>query len=200
MASDTRARLVETAVRLFKRDGFRCVGVEQIFSEVGISRTAFYKHFPSKEDLMLEVLEVQNRWLQDAFRRMLREQGGPSGAGQLGALFDVIGQIIESPEFHGCVFVNAAIEFPLPHEPAHLAAARNRAAVEEIVHEMCERAGAADPQAMAEELCMVMEGVYVTRQVTNRPDTMQIARRLAERVMAAHLPAGGAAENVHAGV
>ncbi len=60
----TRQRLVEAAVRRFRRDGFRNVGIEQVYGDVGISKTAFYKHFESKDDLMLAVLTEQTRWLR----------------------------------------------------------------------------------------------------------------------------------------
>jgi hypothetical protein len=115
------------------------------------------------------------------------ERGGRSGVGQLRALFDVVESIVESDEFHGCVFVNAAIEFPLPHDPAHEASVCNRVAMVEMIHELAERAGAADPLAMAEELCLLMEGVYVARQVTGRRDVVAIARRLGEDVIRRHL-------------
>lgn len=188
MTTPTRQRLIEAAVRRFYRDGFRNVGIDQLLADVGISKTAFYKHFESKEDLMLGALEAQNRWLQETFRQMVQDRGGPSAQGQLRALFDVVEQIIESDEFHGCIFVNVSMEFPLLHEPAHQAAARSKEAIETIVCELAVQAGAADPRALAQELCMIMEGVYVTRHVTGRPNTIAIARRLAERVLAEHVP------------
>jgi len=83
--------------------------------------------------------------------------------------------------------VNVAIEFPLPHEPAHVMAANSKLAIQRIVEELAQRAGAAQPLALAEELCMIMEGAYVTRQVTHSPQTIAIARRLAERAIASHL-------------
>ena len=190
MASNTRLRLIDSAKGRFYRDGFRNVGLDQILADVGISRTAFYKHFASKEDLMLAVLEAHHAWFQEAFRKLIRERGGRSAAGQLKALFDVVEWVVESDGFHGCIFVNAAMEFPLPHDPAHEAAARSKRAIEEIVHDLGERAGAADPQALAEELCLVIEGVYVTRQVSGRRDAIDIARRVAGRILAAHLPGG----------
>ena len=77
----TRLRLIEAAVRRFYRDGFRNVGIDQVFSDVGISKTAFYKHFESKDDLMLAALEMQNGWIQETFRTMIRERGGPTTTG-----------------------------------------------------------------------------------------------------------------------
>ena len=64
----TRQRLIEAAGRRFYRDGFRMVGLDQILAEVGISKTAFYKHFESKDDLVLAALADHDREMQDTFR------------------------------------------------------------------------------------------------------------------------------------
>src|SRR5262249_32111364 len=126
MSASTRQRITESAARRFYRDGFRNVGLDQVLADVGISKTAFYKHFECKEDLMLAVLEMKNRWLQDTFREAIRDRGGASALGQLRVLLVVVDQIISSSEYQGCIFVNASIEFPLLHEPAHMAAAQHK--------------------------------------------------------------------------
>jgi len=196
MPSATRQKLVEAATRRFYRDGFRNVGIDQILSDVGISKTAFYKHFECKEDLMLAALDDQDQWVQNIFRQMVREKGGESGSGQLRALFDVVERIIGSTDFQGCIFVNVAMEFRLPHEPAHIAAARNKRALEDIVCEIANSAGAANPRALAQELCLIMEGAYITRHVTGSPETIAVARRIAEQVINEHLgPSEEKAEN-----
>ncbi len=188
MKSPTRQRLVEAAIRRFYRDGFRSVGIDQILKDVGISKTAFYKHFESKDDLMIAALETQHAWAQEIFRTMICERGGPSAMGRLHAVLDVVDHVIESDDFHGCIFVNAAIEFPLPHEPAHVLAAKNKQAIEEIVRELAQEAGADDPLALAQEFCMIIEGTYVTRHVSGNKQTIEIARRIAQRVIAARCP------------
>src|SRR5262249_44356284 len=157
MKTPTRQRLIEAAVRRFYRDGFRSVGIDQILSDVGISKTAFYKHFECKEDLMLAALNNHDRVMQEMFRGMIRERGGPTPLGQLHALLDVVEYIVQSDDFQGCIFVNVAMEFPLPHEPAHIAAAQNKQAIEDIVYALAVEAGAPDPRALAKELCLIME-------------------------------------------
>jgi AcrR family transcriptional regulator len=188
MTSPTRQRLIEVALRRFYRDGFRSVGIDQVLADVGISKTAFYKHFDSKEDLMLAALEMQNRWLQETFRSMVRKRGGPTPVGQLRALFDVVEVLIESDDYQGCIFVNVAMEFPLPHEPAHVLASQNKQAIEDFVGDLAAEAGASDPQGLARELCLVMEGAYVTRQVTGNTKTVDIARGIADLVIASRCP------------
>ena len=104
----------------------------------------------------------------------------------------MVEHFVESEDFQGCIFVNASIEFPLPHDPAHVAAARSKRAVEEIVYELADAAGARDPRALAKELCLIMEGAYVTRHVTGDKQTVEIARRLARLAIAAHCSANEA--------
>lgn len=188
----TRDRLIESAVKRFYRDGFRNVGIDQIYSEVGISKTAFYKHFESKEDLMLAVLEVQQRWLDETLSAMIQQRGGDNVIGQLDALFDLVEMLIEKDDWHGCIFVNVTIEFPLPHDPAHRAAARAKQSFEGVVRDIAVRGGAADPDALARELCLIIEGAYVTRHVTGDRNTIDVARRLANLVIGRHLPAATA--------
>jgi AcrR family transcriptional regulator len=188
----TRERLVEAAVRRFYRDGFRNVGLDQVLDDVGISKTAFYKHFESKDDLVLAALELKNHWLQNTFREMVRQHGGDSPSGQLRAVLDVVNQVIAGDDYQGCIFVNVAIEYPLLHEPAHIAAAEHKQAIESLVQELAALAGAAEPRKLAQELCLVMEGAYITRLVTGDMRSIEIARRVADRIIAAHLPAGNA--------
>jgi AcrR family transcriptional regulator len=184
----TRQRLIEAAVRRFYRDGFRSVGIDQVLADVGISKTAFYKHFESKEDLMLAALLDHNRWMQDTLRTMIQERGGPTPLGQLHALLDVVEHIVESDDYQGCIFVNVAMEFPLPHEPAHIAAAQSKQAIEDIVYNLAVDAGASEPRSLAKELCLIMEGAYVTRHVTGNKQTIDIARRVANLVIASGCP------------
>jgi AcrR family transcriptional regulator len=197
----TRERLTEAAAQRFYRDGFRSVGLDQVLADVGISKTAFYKHFESKDDLVLAALDLKGSWLAGEFRAMVRQSGGESPCGQLRALFDVVGQVIDSQEFQGCIFVKVAMEYPLPHEPEHVAAAHHKRSLEEFVRELAREAGAADPGRMARELCMIVEGVFVTRQVTGDKTSIDVARRLAELVIEDHLagvaqPAGEALTGV----
>jgi AcrR family transcriptional regulator len=188
MSTPTRQRLIDAAARRFYRDGFRNVGIDQILSDVGISKTAFYKHFDCKEDLILAALENQNGVLLETFRRMAREHGGPTPRGQLRALLDVVEHLVESDDFQGCIFVNVAMEFPLPHEPAHIAAAKNKEALVEMVHGLAVEAGASDARGLAKQLCLIMEGAYVTRHVTGDKQTVEVARRVADMAIAASCP------------
>jgi AcrR family transcriptional regulator len=187
-APTTRDRLLKAAHDLIYRVGFHAVSLDAILAEVGITKTSFYNHFATKDDLVVEVLRWHDRWWQDTFRAELRARGGDSARGQLLAIFDAIGEFIRDDAFNGCFFVNVAVQFPLPHDPAHLAAAAHKQAMEQIIRELAGYAGAADPTALAQELSLVMEGAYVTKQVTRNPATDVIARRVGALVVEKHLP------------
>ena len=190
MPSDTRQRLLEAALSRFYRDGFANVGLDQIIDEVGISKTAFYKHFESKDDLMVAILDEQSDRMIRQFRDLVARHGGQDPMERLRAIFHAVEHYSGIEGFKGCIFVNAAMEFPLAHEPAHQAALRNKQAVEKTVRELAAAAGMADADALASELCLVMEGAYVLRNVTGRNDVVALARRVADRIIASHLGTG----------
>jgi AcrR family transcriptional regulator len=188
MAVSSRERIIDTAHDLFYREGFHTVGLEQILGEVGVTKTTFYNHFESKDDLMLAVLRWHDRWWRDTFAQKLRDYGGDTPRGQIKAIFDVVDELINGDDFNGCIFINVAVEFPLPHDPVHQAAAQHKQAMESIIREIAGYAGAADPAAFAQEMSLLMEGAYVTQHVTNNRDTAKVARRMADRLIDTHLP------------
>lgn len=188
MASTTRQRLIERSHDLFYVHGFHAVGLDRILSEVGVTKTTFYNHFPSKEDLILEVLRWHDRWWKDTFRDMLRRHGGDTPRGQLLAVPAALEESFHQGHYNGCMFVNVAVNFPLLHDPPHVAAAEHKHAMEDILRELAGYAGADDAAETAQELAMVLEGAYVTRQITGREDTSRVAQRLVRSIVDRHIP------------
>ncbi|MBK8267320.1 MAG: TetR/AcrR family transcriptional regulator [Planctomycetes bacterium] len=164
---------------LFHRRGFHAVGLDGILAEVGVTKTTFYNHFSSKDDLVAEVLRQHDRWWRDTFRERLKLRGGDSARAQLLAIFDVIGEMVQCGDYNGCYFINVAVQFPQPHDPAHLAAAQHKQSMQDIVREIAAYAGAPDPDRLAGELSLLMEGAYVTQQIMRDPAKMNLAKELA---------------------
>jgi AcrR family transcriptional regulator len=188
MATSTRERLIEIGSDLFYRHGFYAVGLDSIIDQAGVTKTTFYNHFESKEALILEILEHHDQWWRDEFTAKLRKYGGDDPADQLRAVFDVLNDLLNSETFNGCIFVNVSAEFPLPHDPVHKAAAEHKRLMEMILRDTALRAGASDPIALAEQLSVIMEGAYVTRQVTRNERTTEIARKLGDALFEKYLP------------
>ncbi len=117
MARQARERLLESARELFAAEGIRAVSVEQLLDVSGVGRASFYRHFASKDDLVVAVLDHHNeRW-----RAMLREQVPTRGKGVLG-VFDILAERFAEPDYHGCLALTALIEFRDPGHPIHRAA------------------------------------------------------------------------------
>lgn len=187
MAEVTRDRIIKVAHDLFYRRGFHTVGLDAILAEVGVTKTTFYNYFESKEDLVHETLRWHHRWWQDTFREALKRHGGDTPRGQLLAIFDALDEFLSRDEFNGCYFVNAAVQFPAPHDPAHQAASDHKQAMEGIIREIAGYAGAKDPGALARELSLLMEGSYVTRQVTGDVAIGEVASKVARLIIDSHL-------------
>lgn len=179
MPESSRERIIHAAHDLFYRLGFHAVGLDGILAEVGVTKTTFYNHFESKEALITEVLRWHDRWWRDTFRERLKSLGGDTAHGQLLAIFDVIAELVRCEEYNGCFFVNVAVQFPLPHDPAHQAAIQHKRSMQEIVRELAAYAGADDPDALAAELSLLMEGAYVAQQIDRDPQKLVVARNLA---------------------
>ncbi len=184
----TRERLIKTAHDLFYQEGYHTVGLDRILAQVGVTKTTFYNHFESKDDLIIESLRWHDRWWQETFRAMLRRHGGDSPRGQLLAVPNALDELFSDGMFNGCIFINVAVQFPLPHDPAHKLAADHKSAMEDILRELAGYAGADDAKALAQELAMVLEGAYVTRQVTGCDQTSQIARRIVQAIVDKRIP------------
>ncbi|MEM9454962.1 MAG: TetR/AcrR family transcriptional regulator [Myxococcota bacterium] len=187
--ANTRDRIIKTSYDMFQRMGFHTVGLDAILAEVGVTKTTFYNHFSSKDALIQETLRVHDRWWQDTFREVLREHGGDTPREQLLAIFDALDDFFGCNEFNGCYFVNVAVQFPALQNPAHRVAAAHKHSMESIIRELAGYAGARQPELLAKELSLLMEGYYVTRQVTGEGGVGRVASRLARLVIEAHLPA-----------
>jgi AcrR family transcriptional regulator len=184
-----RGRLVATAVELFYRHGFNAVGLDRVIDEAGVTKTAFYKHFDSKADLMVAAVELRDAWEVGAWQDAARRLAGDDPRAQLSALFDVLDVWFNDAAFGGCLFLNVASEFPNPHDPVHRAAAKHKLANRAWVRDLAARAGASEPEGFADLYMIVFEGALVLRQVYRRDDAARAARPLIERLIAERIPA-----------
>lgn len=188
MASSTRDRLISVAHDLFYKDGFHSVGLDRILADVGVTKTTFYNHFSSKEDLVLEALRKHDRWWRDTFMNILHQHGGDSPRAQLLAVPEVLNFAFNAGEYNGCIFINVAVEFPLKHDPVHMAAAEHKKSLEDIIRQLGAYAGADDAEQLAQEIAMILEGAYVTRHVTREEQTVETARRLVKSIVDRRIP------------
>src|SRR5687767_9731316 len=185
----TRQKLIETAFELFGRGGFHHVGLDQIIDTAGCSKQTFYNHFPSKDDLVVAVLEFRHQVEEAMFAKLMIEHGGDSPREKLYGLFDALAAWFSAPDWKGCIFVTAAAEFPNEHDPAHQMAKKHMLTMQESLQYLATLAGAKNPQQLSQQLVVLVEGAVAYRHMTNDPSTIMIAKMLAKPLLDAELPA-----------
>jgi AcrR family transcriptional regulator len=184
-----RERLVAVAVDLFYRQGFNAVGIDRVIETAGVAKTTFYKHFESKEDLMVAAVQRQEEWEGIAWGRAIHKLAGDDPAKQLLAMIDVIDVWFNDPDFHGCMFTNAAAEFPNPHDPVHQAAAARNKRMRDHRRDLARAAGADEKGAetFADCYTALIEGALVLRQTQGRNDAARVIRPAVEQLMREYL-------------
>lgn len=185
--STARERILETAERLFYRDGYHAVGVDTIVAESGVAKMTLYRHFPSKDDLIAAYLERTNEQLLAWMEGLIAPHDDPRKA--LKAVFGGVAKLASSPECLGCAFVGAAGEFPEPDHPGHRAAAEHKRAVVGRLSQLAKQAGARDPNALAEELLLIMDGAWSAARVFGPGSHGRRAAAAAEALISSQLAA-----------
>jgi AcrR family transcriptional regulator len=185
-----RERLVAAAVELFYRHGFGAVGIDQVIATAGVTKTTFYKHFEGKGDLMVAAVHRRDEWESQAWDRAVRKVAGDDPVRQLLAMLEVMDLWFNAPDFHGCMFLNTAVEFPNPHDPVHQAAAEYKQRTRDRYRDLARAAGAgAKPaETFADCFAALVEGALVLRQTQGRNDAARVVRPAAEQLVAAYLP------------
>jgi AcrR family transcriptional regulator len=193
-----RERLIAIAVELFYRNGFGAVGIDLVIATAGVTKTTFYKHFESKDDLMVAAVQRRDEWQYQAWDRGVRKLAGDDPAAQLLAMLEVMHRWFNDPGFHGCIFMNAAAEFPNPNDPVHQAAAAYRKRMRDHWRDMASAAGAesAAAETFADCYAALIEGALILRQTHGRNDAARAIRPAVEQLIATYLPkqAGRAAQ------
>ncbi|MBO1418307.1 TetR/AcrR family transcriptional regulator [Streptomyces sp. FH025] len=179
MATRARERLLATADELFYAEGVRAVGVERLLEVSGVGRASFYRHFPSKEELVLAVLRGR-----DERSRAWLEQAVAARGGTPLAIFDALAERFTSPEFSGCAFINAMIEDPDLDGPVCRLVIEHKRAVTEYIAGLLTAAGHPDPEQLAQQFLMLMDGAHVTALRTRSAAPALQAKAIAEMLLA----------------
>lgn len=158
-----RERILDTAYDLFSHEGIRAVGVDTIIARSGVAKMTFYRHFPSKDDLVLAFLELREErwtleWLQGESGREADEP-----AARMLAIFDVFDRWFHSNDFEGCSFINVLLEM---NENGQLkrASALGLEHIRAFIRGLATEAGAPDPWRLARQWTMLMKGSIIAAQ------------------------------------
>jgi AcrR family transcriptional regulator len=181
-ASAARDRLIDTAVALFNRHGFHATGVDKIVAVARVAKKTLYAHFPSKEDLILAALARKRSAFADKFLpAVLAASDDPRE--RLLALFELAKSWFSDPDFHGCIFINAAVEYSETSHPINACAREFKTLLRTFAREQAEAGGAADPDILADQIALLFEGATTVAQVSARPDAATTAKAIAAQLI-----------------
>ena len=179
-----RERILETAGRLFYRDGFHAVGVDAIIAESGVAKMTLYRHFPSKDALIAAHLERSNgrfwEWLEGAL------SGLTDPRARLLGVFRALEKLAAAPQCLGCTFQGAAAEFPELAHPGHRAAVAHKRQVLRRFAAAARDAGLRDPEGLARQLLLLMDGAWVAARMFGPGNPARGVARAAEALIDAH--------------
>jgi AcrR family transcriptional regulator len=175
--SPARSRLLGTASRLFYTEGLHSVGVDRIVAEAGTTRATLYRHFPSKDDLIVSYLEGADQAVRDRLEHT--RAGELSAADTLRAIAADIAADIRSPGFRGCAFLNAAAEYSDPAHPVHRRIVAHREWFLGTVTDLFAQIGAASAAPAGRHFVMLRDGAMAAGCLT---DPAPVCRTLLDGV------------------
>lgn len=180
-----RDRIFETARELFYQHGIRAVGVETIASEADATKMTLYRNFPSKDELVAEVLREQERdywaWWEEVTSCCCTDPRK-----QLEAIFDAFETKACNADIHGCPLSNAAIELHEENHPAQVVSVNYKKELHRRLSDLTRRAGAKDDD-LADSLMLLMEGAYISRVTLGVAGPVRAVARSARTLIKAHL-------------
>jgi len=158
---DARERILETAYELFSRNGIRAVGVDRVITESGVAKMTLYRHFGSKDELVLEFLRRrEQRWTQEWLQAEV-ERRTDDPAERLLAIFDVFDAWFRTEDFEGCAFINVLLEVADRTSSVRRATIVHLATIRSFLQGLASDAGVADPEDFARSWHILMKGSIV---------------------------------------
>jgi AcrR family transcriptional regulator len=179
-----RDRILEAAYELFARRGIRDVGVDEVIERAGVAKASLYRHFRSKDDLVVAFLELrEERWTLEWVEAEARRRG-TTPEEQLLAIFGLFDEWFQREDFEACSFINVLLEMG-PAHPAGKASVQHLANIRSIVRKLAEESGLRDPESFARSWHILMKGSIVSA-AEGDAEAAQRARSMARLLIEHH--------------
>ncbi|CQD12092.1 TetR family transcriptional regulator [Mycobacterium lentiflavum] len=187
-APSARERILHAAYELFSRRGIRAVGTDEVIERAGVAKATLYRHFATKNDLVLAVLERREEIWTHGLIEAQSEQRGTTPEEQLLAIFDVMHEWFQLRDgFEGCSFINVLLELGADH-PAGQASIAHIDHVRDIVRRRAQAAGLTDVEDFASSWHILMKGAIVLAAVGDL-EAARRAQKMAVALIRQHRPA-----------
>ena len=181
---DVRQRILDTASTLFYERGVRAVGVDLVVDESGVAKTSLYRHFRTKDDLIVAFLEREDvefwgQWDDVAARH------ADDPAGEIEAHMRWIGKRLARANYRGCPQINVAAEFAEADHPAREVSRQHMLAMRKRLAELARRLGAARPSDLAAQLGLLINGAFVSASLLAPDEATRVLLASARAMLAA---------------
>ncbi len=163
--AEKREHLIEVAAEVFNRLGYHAAGVDHVIAEAGIAKTTLYRHFESKEDLIVAVLKR----LDEKYRNDMRvavDKSAKTPEQKLLATFDFLESWFSGDSFYGCPFVSAAAEYGEARGAVFHEAVMHKRLVVAYFEELARAAKLPDPHRLADDINLLHEGATAAAHIT----------------------------------
>jgi AcrR family transcriptional regulator len=184
--ASARERILQSAAALFPGGRVRVTGVDALIAHADVAKATFYRHFPSKDDLVAAWLQSsQARWLDIVVSEL--ESRGYTPLGRLIGFWEVMGEWAEGEQFRGCPYLNTLVEIRDPDHPASSEVSSYIDEVETYLSRTALEAGIHDAPAVGRQLRVLAMGTWlaIVFEASTRP--VVTARAMAVALLAARL-------------
>jgi AcrR family transcriptional regulator len=181
---DARERILDAAYELFSRRAIRDVGIDEVIERAGVAKATLYRHFPSKDDLVIAFLERREERWTIAWVEAEARRRGTTPEEQLLAIFELFDEWFHRDDFEACSFINVLLEMG-PGHPVGRASVRHLESIRSVVSRLAEEAGLRDPESFARSWHILMKGSIVSASEGDA-EAAQRARSMAQLLIEQH--------------
>jgi AcrR family transcriptional regulator len=156
-------KVFKTAARMFYQHGYRAIGVDTLAAESGIGKMTLYRHYPTKDDLIVAYLKDSNDLFWSNFEQITKD--APNAGEKILSFFEGLQNYVQSPSCYGCPFLNVATEYPETDYLGHQVAIEHKQSVRARFRQLAKEAGAKKPDVLADQLFLLMDGAYMASRM-----------------------------------
>ncbi len=182
MSLSKREQLLQGALEIFNSEGFHAVGMDRLAKQVGVSKTAIYKHFKTKDELILATLRLQDEQFRNWLMRRV-EQIAATPRDKLKVFFDVFADWLSEPQYQGCMFVKASSEFQSREHMVHQLAAEHKRLMLNYLRQLVKELDLPETEEAVISLSLIVEGALVLAHLHEPKVVAENARRAAEKII-----------------
>lgn len=176
--SELQARLLEATEQLVYADGIHATGMDAIVKTSGVSRKSIYRHYANKDDLVAAaLLRRDERWMQWLIGE---SSAAATPVERLLSVFPALQRWFESPDFHGCAFINAAGEIGDARHPVRAVSRLHKQRLYDYLRQLTGACSLSDPDDIARQLLVLIDGAIAVALVMGDPTAAASAGRAAQ--------------------